>query len=287
MGGVICAGHVNWDVTLRVDRLPERDGEAVIERQTASGGGSAANVAGTLAGLDVSVSLLGSVGDDDEGAAARAELEATGVDCSHVVKVAGVPTTTKYLVVDARGDTMVLGHEGANEAFEAADLPPTAFVATDHLHLTSQPPETAVRLAQRARDAGVAVSFDPGRRVGDRDFEATLSLADVVFLNDREAAALSSAPDSVDGRIVVVKHGQDGAAVHADDGTYTHSGLDVDPVDTAGAGDAFAAGFIAARREGAGYERALAVANVCGALASRTTGARTTLAWDDVQERLG
>ena len=40
---VVCAGHVNWDVTLQVDRLPEPDGEACIDGQRQAGGGSAAS----------------------------------------------------------------------------------------------------------------------------------------------------------------------------------------------------------------------------------------------------
>ncbi|MFC6771884.1 carbohydrate kinase, partial [Halorubrum pallidum] len=42
---VVSAGHINWDVTIHVDRLPEPDGETRIERLEQSGGGSAANVA--------------------------------------------------------------------------------------------------------------------------------------------------------------------------------------------------------------------------------------------------
>ena len=64
MSRVVCAGHVNWDVTLRVDRLPAPDGEAVICGQAESGGGSAANTAAVLVGLDCDPLLLGSVGED-------------------------------------------------------------------------------------------------------------------------------------------------------------------------------------------------------------------------------
>ena len=61
---VVCAGHVNWDVTLRVEALPEPDGEAAIVEQSGSTGGSAANVARVLAGLGVDPIIVGSVGAD-------------------------------------------------------------------------------------------------------------------------------------------------------------------------------------------------------------------------------
>ncbi len=46
---VLCAGHVNWDVTICVDDLPAPDGESVVTDQYQAGGGSAANTAAALA----------------------------------------------------------------------------------------------------------------------------------------------------------------------------------------------------------------------------------------------
>ncbi|WP_129112990.1 carbohydrate kinase family protein [Halegenticoccus tardaugens] len=286
MPRVICAGHVNWDVTLHVDRLPEPDGEAVIESQTGDGGGSAANVACGLAGLEVPVALLGSVGEDDHGESARAELLDAGVDCGTLQTVPGGETAVKYLVVAADGGVFVLGRDGANEAFTAGHLPEPTLASADHLHLTSQRPDTAARLAVRAAEAGVTVSFDPGRRLGDRDFSGALSRADLVFLNDREAAtALGDALDPAD-RTLVLKHGPRGAEVRTEAATHTHPGFAVETVDTTGAGDAFATGFIAARLRGDGFDGALAVANACGALAAGTRGSRTALDWKRVRDVL-
>ncbi|WP_101294393.1 carbohydrate kinase family protein [Halegenticoccus soli] len=286
MPRVICAGHVNWDVTLYVDRLPEPDGEAVIEAQTGAGGGSAANVACGLARLDVPVALLGSVGEDDHGAAARAELIDAGVDCGTIQTVPDGETAVKYLAVSAAGEVMVFGRDGVNEAFTAGHLPESTLASAEHVHLTSQRPNTAARLADRAREAGATVSFDPGRRLDERDFSGALARADVVFLNDREAAtALGDALDS-ENRTLVLKHGPRGAEVRTGTRTYTHPGFAVETVDTTGAGDAFAAGFIASLLRGDGCEEALALANACGALAARTRGARTPLDWDGVSELL-
>ncbi|NIS28551.1 MAG: carbohydrate kinase family protein, partial [Actinobacteria bacterium] len=113
---MLCAGHVNWDVTLQVDALPEPDGEARITDQRRSGGGSAANAAVALAGLGVPVGLLGSVGDDEHGAALREALRERGVALDALRTVPGAETTVKYLVVEPGGEVFVLGNEGANEA---------------------------------------------------------------------------------------------------------------------------------------------------------------------------
>ena len=289
---IIAAGHLNWDVTLRVAALPEPDGEARIRSQHRSGGGSAANVASALAGFEVSVGLIGSVGDDDHGLLARRELEAAGVDLSGVRTVESGATTVKYLIVDDSGEVMVLANDGVNEAIGPEDLDEDPIAAAAHLHLTSQRPDTARRLVDIATDGELTVSFDPGRRLGERDYDDLLDAVDVLFLNDREAvealASARAAPEEVvagTDRVIVVKHGAAGATVYTPDGTYEHPGFGVDPVDTTGAGDAFAAGFLATTVGGmvldpgtdteTDYERALEVANACGALAACEEGART------------
>lgn len=280
---VVCAGHVNWDVTLYVDRLPEPDGEAVIADQSQAGGGSASNTAVVLAGLDVDPILLGSVGDDEYESLVRSELDELGVDCTYLHSRSDGATTVKYLVVDDRGQVMVLANEGANEAFRARDLPDRRLADATHLHLTSQHPETARELATRALEAGTSVSFDPGRRVGEREYESVIELADIIFLNDSEAdtARKRGYLEDMDW-MTVLKRGAGGAEVWTDGRMVSHPGYDVDPVDTAGAGDAFAAGFIAASLDGADCESSLAVGNACGALAAKSVGARTELSWADV-----
>ena len=279
----LCAGHVNWDVTLRVDRLPAPDGEVTVEEQHQAGGGSAANVAANLACLGHAASLFGSVGDDDAGRRAGRELTEAGVET--ILVEADGETAVKYLVVDGRGEVMVLSNRGRNEAFLASDLPDGA-LEVDLLHLTNQPPPVAAALATRARADGVRVSFSPGRRFAERDFSETLPLADVVFLNRREATALvnGAGVDALreDAHLVITRGG-DGAEVRADGHTYVHDGFDVDPVDTTGAGDAFAAGYLAARADGADQKRALAVANACGAIASGVVGARADLSREAIE----
>jgi ribokinase len=284
---VLCAGHVNWDVTLKVDSLPDDDGEATILQQVQASGGSAANTAAVLAGLDVDATLLGSVGDDENGFLARRELSEAGVDCTHL-RVDEGETTVKYLVVDAAGEVFVLGNEGANEAFGTGDVAAADIERQDFLHLTGQRPETAENLAATAGEMAVPVGFDPGRRIDDREYGSVLRYVDVLFVNEREADALAQ-EGGVDRSetLLVVKRGSDGAAVRTPDGSVTHPGFDVDVVDTTGAGDAFAGGFIASWVAHGDLETALSVANACGALAASQMGARVDVSRDEVDALLG
>jgi len=281
---VLCAGHVNWDVTLRVDHLPAPDAEARIRDRREGGGGSAANVAVALANLDVGVDLVGSVGDDRAGRRAREELDDAGVGLDGVQVVAG-ETAVKYLVVAPDGEAIVLGTDGVNEAVDPGAVPERLFDDAEHCHLTGQAPATAAALARRAREADCTASFDPGRRPDGRDYGATLGAVDLVFGN-REAATDVAPPD---GAPVVTTRGRDGATVETPGAVYRHDAFDVDAVNSTGAGDAFAAGFLAAWLDDGGrghdrdYERALAVGSACGALAAEHPGTRPPLDWSDVE----
>ncbi|PHQ46031.1 carbohydrate kinase, partial [Halorubrum sp. C3] len=97
---VVSAGHINWDVTIHVDSLPEPDGETRIDRLEQSGGGSAANVAVGLVDLGGQSVVYGSVGGDESGALALRELASAGVDPGQVLVDADEPTSVKYVIVD-------------------------------------------------------------------------------------------------------------------------------------------------------------------------------------------
>ena len=300
---VVAAGHINWDVTIHVDRLPEPDGETRIERLEQSGGGSAANVAVGLVDLGGQSVVYGSVGGDESGALALRELASAGVDPGQVLVDADEPTSVKYVIVDGGGELLMLANDGANESFTAVGLDRDTLAAADHLHLTGQQLETAAALATAAAEAGATRSFDPGRRVGDREFDAALHATDVLFLNAPEADALADSTDidpwEPDDRVVAIKLGSEGATVRTPHGDVSHPGFDVDPVDTAGAGDAFAAGFLgAALREPEiadggfshdprDYQVPLLVGNACGAVAAETVTARADLSWDRVRDVMG
>jgi len=297
---VVSAGHINWDVTIHVDRLPARDGETQIRRLEQSGGGSAANVAVGLVGLGGASLVFGSVGGDESGALALRELASAGVNPGHVLVDPDAQTSVTYVIVDGDGEVLLLSNEGANESFAADALDETVLTDADHLHLTGQGPQTAGALAAMAGDRGITRSFDPGRRAGDREYGAVIDAVDLVFVNDREADAVAAAtgldPRDPTDHVVAIKHGGEGATVYTPQGALSHPGFSVAAVDTAGAGDAFAAGFLTAALGGDGsrlplapeaYRAPLRVANACGAIAAETVAARTELSWQRIEAIVG
>ncbi len=274
---VICAGHVNWDVTLHVDHLPSADSEATIRSRNSGGGGSAANAAVAFTKLGADPAIVGSVGTDPNGRAAQDELTAHGVDTASLQIIDG-QTAVKYLVVAPDGEAFVLGTDGVNEVFDPAAIAADTVTSGEHLHLTGQDPQTAAVLAELAAEHGLTVSFDPGRRSSGRPYERTLEHTDLLFLNRQEGKQI----DVPDDCVVVRTFGEGGATVETGDRTVTHPGYAVDAVDSTGAGDAFAAGFVVTWLFAPehGFEGALQVANACGALTAQHSGTRATLRWE-------
>src|SRR5690606_30895686 len=110
-------------------------------------------------------------------------------------------------------------------------------------------------------------------------FLAWIDGASLVFANDAEVEALGGVRAVLDHvQAVIVKHGAAGATWTDGAQTVRAEGFPVDAVDTTGAGDAFAAGWIAAVRAGASPDAALADAVRSGATAVTHPGARPVAA---------
>jgi sugar/nucleoside kinase (ribokinase family) len=120
-----------------------------------------------------------------------------------------------------------------------------------------------------------AASTAPIRAVGAEVFLAWIDGASLVFANDDEIEALGGVRRVLDHvGAVIVKHGAAGATWTDGAETRRAEGLSVEAVDTTGAGDAFAAGWIAATRRRAAPDAALAAAVRSGATAVTHPGAR-------------
>jgi sugar/nucleoside kinase (ribokinase family) len=266
-------------------RGPIEVGSDTPARVRFAGGGSAANTACWLASLGEEPRLLAACGADPLGELALAELAAAGVLFVGPV-LDGLPTGTCVVLVDAAGERSMLPDRGANDALATSAVDAALDPAPGWVHLSgyallhdgSRPAGRAAIAAGVASGAMVSVdaaSTAPIEAVGAEAFLRWIDGASLVFANDDEVEALGGAEvvlRHVDA--VVVKHGPAGATWTDGASTVTVEGRTVDAVDTTGAGDAFAAGWIAAVRRGLDARGALAAAVDAGATAVTRPGAR-------------
>jgi sugar/nucleoside kinase (ribokinase family) len=257
----------------------------IVERP----GGSAATFAVWLAREGVDVDFVARVGAS-EVERLTAELQAEGVT-AWLKADPDLPTGRLIALVEPSGERSFLTDRGANDALALDDIPAETLVHADWLHLsgyTFQHPvaRAAVRdLLRRASE--IPVSVDPGsaaplRAMGPENFLAWTAGAAVLFPNADEAAALTGTDDPALQRerlkskypLVVIKRGAAGAEALSGAVRWSAPAPATQAIDTTGAGDAFAAGFVAARLAGESPEACLRRAVAAGAAATTIVGGR-------------
>ena len=282
---IVVAGDVMADVVVALAG-PVAHGSDTPARIAHRGGGAAANLAVWLARADAPVHLVGRVGDDAAGRGVAEELAAAGVAGALQVDPA-LATGTCVVLVEPGGERSMLPDAGANAALAAVPLPAGA----THLHVAgyallhpgSRP--AALALLAAAREAGLPVSVDPSSAAPLARATAVLEwVAGVTLLlpNRAEAAVLAGTDDpesaactlTAHAQEVVVKLGAEGALWTDGEAVARVPAPPVAAADSTGAGDAFAAGLLAARRRGAGPEEALAAGCALAAEAVARPGAR-------------
>jgi sugar/nucleoside kinase (ribokinase family) len=210
-------------------------------------GGQAANVAAWAAALGAGARFVGRTGADDAGDLVRSKLATLEVETLGPV---GGRNGTICSLVAPDGERSMASDRGAATELGTADLKP-AWLACDHLHVSGyalmlEPVRSAaLRAVELARAAGARVSLDLASWSGIRDSgvegfrEAVRAAApDVVFANDEEVGAVGA---GLIEALWIVKHGSHGCSFGGDE----RNALPVrDVLDSTGAGDALAAGWI-------------------------------------------
>lgn len=292
---VVVLGDVMTDVLVRVRQplAPASDTPAEIRF---GHGGSGANTATWLAHLGVPTTFLGAVGEDVFGREAGRVLRDGGVD-ARLAEIPATATGACVVLVDAGGERTMFPDAGANARLAPEHLPDDVFATGRHLHvsgysLINPGSRAAAREAIAcAQSCGMTLSVDPASSaplaaMGGAPFlDATVEIdAVLVTLDEAEVLCGTRDPVAVMERLlptyheVVLKMGAAGAAW----ASRTSAPLLVVPaaappgpvVDTTGAGDAFAAAWLAARARRAGPEEAMRAACALAARAVTVHGAR-------------
>lgn len=294
-GRILVIGDIITDIVAVHDGVLASDSDTAA-RITTTGGGSAANTAAWLAHAGATVDLLGVVGVDLAGEERIAELTEAGVGCACVVWSRTSPTGTILVLTNGTHRTFVTDR-GANHELQPSDVDEALAVLPElaHLHLSGytlldeSTRAAGLRALAKAADLGLSTSLDaasaePLRAVGSDQFLAWARGAGLLLANIDEARVLAStvdvSPEAAALRLarsvpeVVVKRGPHGALWARGGEVRTVAAAAAEVVDTTGAGDAFAAGLLAARLAGADVDAGLSAAVRLGAVAVGLVGGR-------------
>jgi sugar/nucleoside kinase (ribokinase family) len=286
---VLVVGDVMTDVIV-VPEGPIVKGSDRRAKVRSRPGGSGANQAVWLGAMGADVVFAARVG-----AAEKAAHEAYFRQCGVkplLIGDAAQPSGVLVTLVDPDGERSFLTDRGANLHLCPADLPTSlldgiGMVVVSGYSFFAPGPRAAVQgLFAQAQARRIAIAIDPASvgflaEVGESQFLSWVSGADFIFANESEAEALTGQTDreaqmralGQHFTTVLLKRGGAGAAIGGAAGTrIALPAPKVEVVDSTGAGDAFAAGFIAAHLAGADETTALARAIASGAKAVQSIG---------------
>jgi sugar/nucleoside kinase (ribokinase family) len=288
---VLVIGELNVDIVLSGLPSPPVLGSEVLAQEMRMVLGSASAIFATgIARLGHPVCFVSKTGDDDFGRFCREALHNAGI-ATHGLLLSQRPTGAT-IVLSTRDDRALVTHLGAIADLGYDDLPPNLFRGYKHLHLTSYFLQERLRAAfprvmREAKAAGLSVSFDPNSdpaQAWSPEIWEVMRIPDVVFVNESEAQALTGATDLREALAVlqertpctVVKQGSGGAtAVRGTERMHVGT-FPVNVVDTTGAGDSFAAGFIHGLLKKRPLRECLLLANATGALSTTGVGGTAT-----------
>jgi sugar/nucleoside kinase (ribokinase family) len=285
---VAVIGEVNVDlIASGLTSAPVLGREVLAENlQTVLGGASTIFACG-VARLGHPVSFFSKVGNDGYGHFCVDALRKNGVSSENV----SVVTTSKTGVtisLSTRSDRAFVTVLGAISELRYKDLDLQALQGHSHLHMTSLFLQTALRpsfprILRQARKMGLTTSFDPNSdpmSSWSPDVWSVVNETTILFINQEEALHLTrkknvrEALKQLAERVpcVIIKLGPRGAIAAADGEVLSAPPFKVSPVDTTGAGDSFAAGFVHAFLSGRGLRECLVQGNACGALSTLQVG---------------
>jgi len=258
-------------------------------------GGSAANTLAGLAALGARCAFIGQVADDQLGEVFAHDIRAGGIAFATAARAGDPPTARCLIFVTTDGQRTMNTYLGASQFLPDSALDEAAIAAASVLYLEGylwdpEEPRAAMRRAiAAARAAGRKVAFTLSdsfviARHGD-DFRALIAAGDIdiLFANEHELASLTGEDDFEAGLaalagkvpVLVVTRSEKGAVAVA--GTE-RAAVAAEPVarvvDTTGAGDLFAAGFLFGHVRGRSLEACLKLGAVCAAEVISHYGAR-------------
>ena len=264
-------------------------------------GGSAGNTIFALARLGTQTSFIGKIGNCAAGNFYKASLAEYG-GCTQSFKVGNIPNGKCLSLVTPDGERTMRTSLGAAMTLSADDLSPTDFEGYDHLHIEGfliMNKDVLMKALELAKANHLTVSFDLASFEIVNQFKTDLqeilkNHIDMVFANEDEASAFTQLPPSQSEESLkvlselcetaVVKRGAKGTLIAKDNEIIRSEATPVKTViDTTGAGDFWAAGFLHGWANNKSLEDSAQLGALMGASVIQNQGGTLShKQWDDI-----
>lgn len=263
-----------------------------------SAGGSAANTACALANLGGEAGYVGKIGKDETGTFYRKALQKNGVD-THLL-TSELPSGFSSVLISPDGERTLATYLGASGTLKSTDLSRDLFEGYAYLYIEGyllQDHELVIRAMQLAKEMGLQICLDMASYnivEAERDFFDMLitKYVDIVFANESEAFAYTGkeAPEALEEiaskcSIAIVKTGRKGSLIKKGTEYIEAKPLEVKKVvDTTGAGDFYAAGFMYGLTCGYSLEKCAQISSILAGHVIQVVGTTLTKKkWDEIK----
>lgn len=261
MEQVLCIGDVMLDV-IAVIKTKINYGSDTPSKISTHGGGAAGNVASWASSSGASTRIVARVGNDSAGTAVLSEFDALGIAYGNAI-IPGAQTGVVVVLVDTSGERTMFPETGANSGLSLTDLPSLDGVKVVYLSgyalLDSGSRPGVLEMISKITDAEIPIFFDPATvggmsEVNISEVRSWLPLMSALFMNEEEATFLTGetklepALDSLlqAAPLAIIKRGSHGAIGKLRGGeSIAIPAVPTHVLDTTGAGDSFAGGYIA------------------------------------------
>ncbi|MGB9938012.1 MAG: carbohydrate kinase family protein [Methanobacterium sp.] len=279
---VVGLGACNIDFLQKVPRFVSPDDEVDINELILSVGGSASNFTVGLSRLNINTGIIARIGNDYFGEVAQNEFKGEGVDTKRLLKT-DHKTGMVFIAVEPNGERSMYTFIGANKKFKLEKEDIIYIKNSKILHITQMYKDVVENASKHAN----FVSFNPGpilSSFGTDELSKIIERTDILFLNKKEMKILTGESSdkgaklllNMGAKMVIVTCSEYGANLYNEKEIIHSPALKVKSIDTTGAGDSFAAGFIAAYSKGKRLKECLDYANVVASHCVQKMGALNT-----------
>lgn len=286
MKNVLVIGSTVVDIIVNLHHLPKTCEDVHVLSQSMSLGGCAYNTSDILRKFQIPYTLFSPVGTGFYGRFVREALAEKGI-------VSPIPTPDMdngccYCFVEHTGERTFISNHGAEYQFrpEWFRIPDPESIDSVYICGLEIEEPTGVHIVHYLEEhPAYTVYFAPGPRIlkiSEELLERIFALSPVLHLNETEAlqytgcSTVEQAARALYGRTggtVIVTLGERGAYFYSDEGHAYVPGTKAQQIDAIGAGDAHIGAVIAARKRGASWQEAIAVAGRVSAAVVETKGA--------------
>ncbi len=279
---VICVGLAVMDQVFAVDRMPTSPSKHFATGFREIGGGPAASASVAAVRLGGAVRLWSRVGDDAVGGRIVSELDGEGVDTSGVKRVAGARSSCSVVIVDTRGDRMIVNFSGEGMPADPSWLPLAEVAEVGAVLGDLRWPEGSARALAEARRLGIPAVLDADATPEPGSADA-FAAADHILFSAQGLAQFTGSDGDQEALHLAASRTEAWVGVSAgaagvywlDGGRLRHlPAFSVEVVDELGAGDVLHGAFALALARGQAIEDALAFASAAATLKCTRPGGR-------------